>query len=69
MRLISQCEQQVSIREHCFSFAEGEKIITEYCHKFSMEDFHERASQAGFRHADSWTDSNDWFSIQLYTRQ
>ncbi len=68
IRLISLEDQQVTLGEHRFSLANGEKIITEYCHKFRLEDFHELASKAGFRHVDSWTDSNHWFSIQLHER-
>lgn len=69
MQLVSQEDQQVSLGQHDFSFAKGEKIITEYCHKFSQEDFRELALEAGFRHVNSWMDSNHWFSIQLYDRQ
>ena len=68
MRLVSQHDQQVRLGEHLFSFASGEKIITEYCHKFSEEGFHQLAWKAGFEHVNSWADSNHWFSIQLYSR-
>ena len=68
MCLISQCTQEVTLGEHRFSFTEGEKIITEYCHKFSLEGFHELARTAGFRHVNTWLDTNQWFSIQLYER-
>lgn len=69
MQLISRDEQQVSLGEKRFSFAKGEKIVTEYCHKFKLEDFHALAAKAGFRHLNSWMDSNRWFGIQLYERQ
>jgi dimethylhistidine N-methyltransferase len=69
MRLVSQRDQQVSLGGHLFSFAGGEIIITEYCHKFSEEGFHQLAWKAGFEHVNSWTDSNHWFSIQLYERR
>jgi L-histidine N-alpha-methyltransferase len=68
MYLISQCAQEVTLGEHRFSFIEGEKIITEYCHKFSLEGFRELASVAGFQHVNTWLDANRWFSIQLYER-
>jgi uncharacterized SAM-dependent methyltransferase len=68
MCLVSQFDQDVTLAEHRFSFAEGEKIITEYCHKFSLEGFRELASAAGFRHVNTWLDANQWFSIQLYGR-
>ena len=68
MCLVSQCDQDVTLGEHRFSFTEGEKIITEYCHKFSLEGFRELAQVAGFRHVNTWLDANRWFSIQLYER-
>ena len=68
MCLVSQCDQDVTLGEHRFSFTEGEKIITEYCHKFSLEGFRELAQVAGFRHVNTWLDANQWFSIQLYGR-
>jgi dimethylhistidine N-methyltransferase len=68
MCLVSQRDQEVTLGGHRFSFTEGEKIITEYCHKFSLEGFREQASRAGFRHAETWIDANRWFSIQLYER-
>jgi L-histidine N-alpha-methyltransferase len=68
MCLVSQCDQDVTLGEHRFSFTEGERIITEYCHKFSLEGFRELASVAGFRQVNTWLDANRWFSIQLYER-
>jgi dimethylhistidine N-methyltransferase len=68
MCLVSQYDQDVTLGEHRFSFTEGEKIITEYCHKFSLEGFRELASIAGFRQVSTWLDANQWFSIQLYER-
>ena len=68
MCLVSQRDQEVSLGEHRFLFTEGEKIITEYCHKFSLKDFQELAQAAGFRHVNTWLDANQWFSIQLYGR-
>lgn len=66
MRLVSQAKQAVCLGDYRFSFTEGEAIITEYCHKFSQEEFQALARAAGFRHVQSWVDENRWFSIQLY---
>ena len=68
MQLISLCDQQVRLGERIFSFTTGEKIITEYCHKFSLSSFYELADRAGFKHVKTWLDANRWFSIQLYER-
>ena len=63
-----QCVHEVTLGKHWFSFTEGEKIVAEYSHKFSLEGFRELASVAGFRHVNTWLDANGWFSIQLYER-
>lgn len=69
MCLVSQREQVVTLSGRRFLFEEGESIITEYCHKFSLEGFRELASIAGFQHVKTWVDANHWFSIQLYERE
>ena len=68
MNLVSQCDQEVILGEHRFSFAENEKIVTEYSHKFSLSAFRELASISGFRQVNTWVDSNKWFSVQLFER-
>jgi uncharacterized SAM-dependent methyltransferase len=68
MSLVSQCEQVVTFGEHRFSFTKGEKIVTEYSHKFSLGEFRKLASISGFRQVATWVDDNEWFSIQLYER-
>jgi dimethylhistidine N-methyltransferase len=68
MRLVSEDDQTVSLGGQRFSFPRGEKLITEYCHKFSLGEFRALARTAGFDYVDSWTDENQWFSIQLYHR-
>jgi dimethylhistidine N-methyltransferase len=68
MQLISLRDQEVGLDARVFSFTEGEKIITEYCHKFSLPGFRNLAEKAGFEFVKTWVDDNDWFSIQLYVR-
>lgn len=68
IHLVGQREQEVSLGGHRLVFARGEKILTEYCHKFSEEQFKALAKQAGFHHRKTWSDSKRWFSIQLFDR-
>lgn len=64
MHLISECDQSVHIGGRTFRFREGEYILTECSHKYSLEDFAELAAGAGFRVARVWTDSAKLFSVQ-----
>ena len=68
MCLVSQRRQEVTLGGQRFLFAAGEKIVTEYCHKFSLAEFQSLASIAGFNHLNTWLDADRWFSIQLYER-
>jgi len=68
MRLVSQKAQKFSLGNRSFSLSEGEEILTEYCHKFSVSGFKKLAATAGFHHKKSWFDSRQWFSILLFDR-
>jgi L-histidine Nalpha-methyltransferase len=46
-----------------FSMDRGETIHTESSHKYSIEQFHRLANEAGFKAGDVWTDSERLFSI------
>ena len=61
--LVSCCEQVVEIDGHRFAFADGEKIFTEYSHKYSVESFSELAATAGFSLHKHWTDANSFFAV------
>ncbi|MFT4556475.1 MAG: L-histidine N(alpha)-methyltransferase [Planctomycetales bacterium] len=59
----SRIEQTVSIGEVDIAFAEGERIFTEYSHKYSIEQFTSMAGQAGFAMDECWTDEDDLFAV------
>lgn len=59
----SQIEQTVTIGEVDVTFAEGERIFTEYSHKYSVDQFTAMAGQAGFATDELWTDENDLFAV------
>jgi dimethylhistidine N-methyltransferase len=63
MRLISTCKQTATIADMEVRFSPGEYIITEYSHKYSIEEFHALAHRAGFAPERSWVDDDDLFSV------
>lgn len=67
MRLVSLRPQTVKIGSRSFAFAEGERIHTEYSHKYTIEGFAELAGHAGFRRRHVWTDPERLFSVHAYT--
>jgi uncharacterized SAM-dependent methyltransferase len=64
MHLISDGEQTVHVGGREFAFIDGEKIITEFSYKHTIEGFTRLAASAGFREASRvWTDPNQLFAI------
>ena len=63
MRLMSTQRQAVAIAGAEIPFDENEYIITEYSHKYSIDEFHALARRAGFEPARSWIDDDDLFSV------
>jgi dimethylhistidine N-methyltransferase len=64
MHLVSEGDQTVGVGGREFTFAGGEKIITEFSYKHTIEGFIRLAASAGFREASRvWTDPNRWFAI------
>lgn len=63
MRLISTCAQRVNIAGRDIEFGAGEFIITEYSHKYSLDEFRSLASKAGFTPVRSWIDDEQLFSL------
>jgi dimethylhistidine N-methyltransferase len=64
MHLLSEGEQVVHVGGRSFSFADGEKIVTEFSYKQTIEEFTRLAVAAGFREAPRvWTDPRQWFAI------
>ena len=63
MHLVSKRAQTVHIDGHVFEFAKGESIHSEDSHKYTIEEFHALAAEAGWRVYRYWTDADDLFSI------
>ncbi len=68
MRLISSCEQIVSAGDAEIFVADGEAILTEYSHKYTLDGFAEMASSAGFEIKRVWIDADTLFSVQYCVR-
>ncbi|HSV61776.1 MAG TPA: L-histidine N(alpha)-methyltransferase, partial [Chthoniobacterales bacterium] len=64
MHLVSNGAQTAHVGGREFAFADGEKIITEFSYKHTVEGFAWLAASAGFREASRvWTDPQRWFAI------
>ena len=68
LKLVSQAEQTVEIGDAEFIIADGEEILTEYSHKYTLDGFEKMANSVGFDVARVWTDANELFSVQFLTR-
>ena len=64
MRLLSQCVQDVHVGDMQFHFEEGESILTEYSHKYSLQSFAALAEKAGLQVETVWSDADSLFSVQ-----
>ena len=65
MRLVSRLAQTVAIAGERIVFGEGEHVVTEYSHKYSVEEFSVLAEGAGFTTEKTWVDENALFSIHF----
>jgi dimethylhistidine N-methyltransferase len=65
MRLRSRMAQIVSIAGAARAFREGEHILTEYSHKYTLDGFAMLLAAAGFSRQKAWTDSAGWFGVFL----
>jgi dimethylhistidine N-methyltransferase len=64
MHLISRRAQSVRIGEQRFELREGEPIVTEYSHKYTLSAFASLAEEGGMRVQRVWTDPERLFSVQ-----
>jgi dimethylhistidine N-methyltransferase len=64
MHLGSLKNQQVHVGEKTIAFKQGESIWTESSYKFTLDDFAQLASEAGFHIEEVWLDPQHFFSIQ-----
>ena len=67
MHLVSERAQCVHLAGREFQFAPGEKIITEFSYKHTIEGFRALAASAGFQFARVWTDPEKLFAVFHFT--
>jgi L-histidine Nalpha-methyltransferase len=67
MHLIGERAQAVHLGEREFHFGAGEKIITEFSYKHTIEGFSALAASAGFQPARVWTDPARLFAVFHFT--
>ena len=68
IELVSQSDQTFEIADTEFELEDGETILTEYSHKYTLSGFAEMAREAGFSVEKVWTDADELFSVQYCTR-
>jgi dimethylhistidine N-methyltransferase len=68
LELVSQKKQTVTVGDTEFDIADGEAILTEYSHKYTLKGFARMAHDAGFEVEKVWTDPDKLFSVQYCTR-
>ena len=64
MHLVSVAPQWVRVGDETFSFQAGERMITEFSHKYSLESFAELAVSTGLAAGHRWTDPDGLFCVQ-----
>lgn len=68
MHLVSLRDQTVRIGGRAIPFAEGQTLRTERSYKYHLDGFAALAGRAGWEVAGTWTDPDQWFSVQLLQR-
>ena len=63
MRLVSMRHQIVHVCGEPIVLTDGEHIVTEYSHKYSIEGFAELAGSTGWKHEAVWIDADGLFSV------
>lgn len=67
MYLISLVEQGVNVCDSYFVFNRNERILTEYSHKYSIEEFEDLVNK-DMHLQKVWTDKDKLFSLQYYSK-
>ena len=63
MFLVSERDQGVAIGDQVFDFYAGERILTEYSHKYTIDGFAALAGEAGLSLHRQWTDDREYFAV------
>lgn len=69
MYLVSRRRQSVSIGKFRFEFSAGDRICTEYSHKYEISAFAAMAAKTGLFLEQSWTDAQGYFAVLHFIRR
>ena len=69
MHLESTVDQVVSAGGETLHFKAGERLLTEYSYKYTLEGFATLAEQAGLVFVQNWVDKNGLFSLWMKTQK
>jgi L-histidine N-alpha-methyltransferase len=69
VELVSRKDQTIELGDREFDIADGEAILTEYSHKYTLDGFETMAAAAGFSVEKVWTDKDKLFSVQFLSRR
>lgn len=64
--LESRTHQSIALAGHEFALAPGERILTEYSHKYTLPALTDLAAPAGLRLAAHWTDPDSLFAVACF---
>ncbi len=65
MHLVARRDTVFSLDGEPFSLARGDYLLTEYSHKYTLEDATTKAAAAGLVLRHAWSDPDEWFSVLL----
>ncbi|AKJ29554.1 L-histidine N(alpha)-methyltransferase [Caldimonas brevitalea] len=63
MQLVAQQAHTVHLGGQRRHFEAGEAIVTEYSYKYTRESFSALLQEAGYSHAQHWSDERGWFHV------
>lgn len=69
MYLVSEVAQRVAVEGIEVPFKAGERILTEYSYKYTVDGFADLADRAGWSVETVWTDDQELFSVQYAERK
>ena len=69
MHIRSKIDQEVSLSlvDVMLKFKKNEMILTEYSHKYTINQIHALAKKSGFKIEEVWKDRNEYFALVLFS--
>jgi dimethylhistidine N-methyltransferase len=65
MHLVATRRQRASLAGRDYVIEAGEYLLTEYSHKYRVDEFRALAASAGWRDRYGWTDDRGWFGVHV----